>query len=71
MAKILKYIFLIGIGLSILIGLFFRPEHPHFWWEKLPAFDAIFGFVGCILIVLGSKALGHHWIQKDEDYYNG
>jgi len=70
MAKILKYIFLIGIGLSILIGLFFRPEHPHFWWEKLPIFDAAFGFVGCILIVLGSKALGHHWIQKDEDYYH-
>jgi hypothetical protein len=70
MAKILKYVFLIGIGLSILLGLFFRPEHPHFWWEKIPFFDAIFGFFGCIVIVLGSKALGHHGIQKDEDYYN-
>ena len=54
----------------MLFGLFFRPEHPHFWWEKIPAFDAIFGFLGCILIVIGSKALGHHWLQKDEDYYN-
>lgn len=70
MAKTLKYIFLICAGLSILLGLFFRPEHPHFWWEKIPAFDAIFGFLGCILIVIGSKALGHHWLQKDENYYS-
>lgn len=70
MAKTLKYIFLISAGLSILIGLFFRPEHPHFWWERIPVFDAIFGFFGCILIVAGSKALGHHWLEKDEDYYS-
>ncbi|UCH00179.1 MAG: hypothetical protein JSU78_07110 [Deltaproteobacteria bacterium] len=70
MAKTLKCIFLISAGLSILIGLFFRPEHPHFWWERLPASDAIFGFLGCILLVVGSKVLGHHWLQKDEDYYS-
>ncbi|RLB31202.1 MAG: hypothetical protein DRG87_03035, partial [Deltaproteobacteria bacterium] len=64
------YLLIISIGLSMVIGLFFRPEHPHFWWEKIPVFDAIFGFFGCILIVLGSKALGHHGIQKDEDYYH-
>ena len=70
MGKTLKYIFFISCGVSILLGLFFRSEHPHFWWEKIPAFDAIFGFLGCIVIVLGSKALGHHGIQKDEDYYD-
>ena len=70
MAKTLKCIFLISAGLSILLGLFFRPEHPHFWWEKIPAFDAIFGFLGCIFIVVGSKVLGHRWLQKDEDYYS-
>lgn len=69
MAKSLKYILLISIGLCILIGLFFRPENPHFWWERIPAFDAIFGFFGCILLVVGTKALGHHWLHKDEDYY--
>jgi len=70
MAKTLKYILFITVGVSMLLGAFFRPEHPHFWWEKIPAFDAIFGFLGCILIVLGSKALGHHWLQKEEDYYS-
>jgi hypothetical protein len=70
MKRIMKYALIISIGLSILIGLFFRPGHPHFFWEKIPIFDAIFGFLGCIVIVLGSKALGRHWLQKDEDYYH-
>lgn len=54
----------------MVMGLFFRPERPHFWWEKVPAFDAAFGFLGCILLLIGSKALGHKWLQKDEDYYS-
>ncbi|HDH87777.1 MAG: hypothetical protein DRG35_02365 [Deltaproteobacteria bacterium] len=70
MARKLTYIFFISIGVSILVGLFIPHEHVHFWWEKIPAFDAIFGFLGCIVIVLGAKALGHHGIQKDEDYYD-
>jgi hypothetical protein len=70
MIRIVKYTLIIGIGVAMAMGLFFRPEHPHFWWEKIPIFDAVFGFFGCILIVLGSKALGHHGIQKDEDYYH-
>ena len=70
MARSLKYILLITVGLSILIGVFVSPEYAHFSWERIPAFDAIFGFLGCILIVVGSKALGHHWLQRDEDYYS-
>jgi Kef-type K+ transport system membrane component KefB len=70
MVRTLKIIFFIGIGLSILIGLFVPNEHAHFWWERIPAFDAIFGFLGCIIIVVGSKALGHYWLQRNEDYYD-
>jgi drug/metabolite transporter (DMT)-like permease len=43
--------------------------HPHFWWEEIPVFSAIYGFVGCVVIIVASKALGHHWLQKEEDYY--
>ncbi len=70
MGKRLKYLFFISCGVSMLIGVFIAHEHVHFWWEKIPVFDALFGFFGCIVIVLGSKALGHHGIQKDEDYYD-
>jgi hypothetical protein len=70
MSKKLKYLFFICIGLSIVASFFITHGKIHFWWEKIPAFDAIFGFLGCIVIVVGSKALGHKWLQKDEDYYD-
>jgi hypothetical protein len=68
--KILRNLLLISSGITILLGIFVAPEHPHFFWEKIPGFDAVFGFIGCTLIILGSKALGHGWLQKKEDYYD-
>jgi len=58
----------IGVLAGILVKLFLHP-HVHFWWEEIPAFSAIYGFVGCVIIIIASKALGHHWLQKEEDYY--
>ncbi len=58
----------IGVLAGILVKLFLHP-HVHFWWEEIPAFGAIYGFVGCVIIIVVSKALGHHWLQKEEDYY--
>ena len=58
----------IGVLAGILVKLFLHP-HAHFWWEEIPAFSAIYGFVGCVIIIIASKALGHLWLQKEEDYY--
>ncbi|RPJ04725.1 MAG: hypothetical protein EHM36_09445 [Deltaproteobacteria bacterium] len=44
-------------------------SHAPFVWQRLPFFSAAYGFVGCIVIIVVSKALGHHWLQKREDYY--
>jgi hypothetical protein len=45
-------------------------EHAHTRAEHLPGFWSIFGFVGCVLIILVSKAYGHAGIMKPEDYYD-
>ena len=61
-----------GLILSIAAGIFVHLDlHPeiHFFWESLPVFSAVYGFIGCIVIILGSKAIGHLWLQKEEDYY--
>jgi len=70
-----KHLFRIFYGcpvLSILGGFFvhfyLRP-HLFFSWQSLPIFPALYGFVGCVIIILGSKALGHFWLMKKEDYY--
>jgi hypothetical protein len=37
--------------------------------ERLPAFWALFGFIGCALIIIVSKWYGHASIMTREDYY--
>ena len=70
MKKKLRYILIGSILLSCVLGFIFQNPHPHFWWQKIPIFDVLFGFIGCIVIIVVSKWLGHHWLMKDEDYYD-
>jgi len=65
-----RLIILAGIlGLGLLGFLFPNPQ-PHFWWQAVPVFDIIFGFVGCVIIIIVSKWIGHRWLMKSEDYYD-
>jgi hypothetical protein len=45
-------------------------EHAHTQAEHLPAFWAIFGFVGCVVLIIVSKWFGHAGIMQREDYYD-
>jgi hypothetical protein len=44
-------------------------EHAHTAVERFPGFWALFGFVGCVVIILVSKWFGHLGIMTREDYY--
>jgi hypothetical protein len=44
-------------------------EHAHTGLEHWPAFWAVFGFVGCALLIVVSKWYGHLGIMTREDYY--
>ncbi len=46
-------------------------EHAHTWVEAhIPGFWALFGLIGCIILILLSKAFGHMGIMTREDYYD-
>jgi hypothetical protein len=48
-----------------------NKEHAHTWPERhLPGFWAVFGFVGCVVLILASKAFGRAGIMTREDYYD-
>ncbi|MGE5254828.1 MAG: hypothetical protein ACM3N7_12745 [Planctomycetaceae bacterium] len=68
--RVFKFVYLGGVILTCILGFVFPNPHPHFWWQYLPVFDAAFGFLGCLLIILLAKTLGHFWLQKKEDYYD-
>lgn len=37
---------------------------------KFPAFYAVFGFVGCLLLLFLTKVVGKKLIMRKEDYYD-
>ncbi len=64
----------IGIGvlgtLTIVLDFIYRHHaHTESWWHITPAFDLVYGFTGCVGIVLLAKWLGVAWLQRGEDYY--
>lgn len=61
----------LAIAAVALLGFLLPHEGEfHYLWQRVPVFDLIFGFLGCLLLILFSKALGHHWLQRPEDYYD-
>lgn len=58
--------FLIGL-LAINIGV--RPEHPHFVYDALCGFWAVFGFGVGVPMIWIMKRIIQPLIIRDEDYY--
>jgi hypothetical protein len=60
----------IGLTLITLVIQIFVPYKQPKWWDKIPLFYSIYGFIGCTLIIFVSKWLGKLMIQKDEKFYD-
>jgi hypothetical protein len=69
----LKTVRLVCIVVLVLLAaadiLFVNNDKAHTAVEHFPAFWSIFGFVGCVLIIVLSKWFGHLGIMTREDYY--
>lgn len=55
--------------LSLIAEVVFAHPHVYFWWHSLLGFDIIYGFLGCMIIIVVSKFLGKAFLQRKEDYY--
>ncbi len=61
-----------GVAAAVLVIVELMPvheSHGHHWWHLLPGFDLLYGFVGCVAIILISKAIGAAWLERPETYY--
>ena len=59
------------LGLLVLADALLVPkEHAHTWIEHIPGFWALFGLLGCMILIILSKAFGHLGIMTREDYYD-
>ena len=68
--KALKRIAYGVLAITVVLDFFIERHHNVFFWDEIPGFSAVYGFVSCVLIVVVSKALGHSWLERSEDYYN-
>lgn len=69
--KLLWRLYWISLILTLfldLLWLYSNRFHYHFPFQYLPEFFALFGFLGCMILILVAKAMGL-FIVKDEDYY--
>lgn len=53
----------------LVVADFIVHRHIYHDWENIPAFYAIYGFVGCVVLVLIAKAM-RKVLMKEEDYYD-
>ncbi|KAF0127084.1 MAG: hypothetical protein FD189_593 [Elusimicrobia bacterium] len=48
---------------------FLHLGHPYFWFENIPGFSSLYGFLSCVVIIFVSW-LGKLFISRREDYYD-
>lgn len=64
----------IALGIITLISLILEftmlADYDSHWWNKIPGFYIIMGFVGCMAIIYISKFIGNKFLLTDEDYYD-
>ncbi len=67
-------VFIIVLIVTLTVDLVVVKDHAvplnGWFWEQWPGWNALFGFVSCLLIIFVSKFLGHYCgLMRSEDYY--
>ena len=64
----------IALGILTVISLILEftllADYKSHWWNYIPGFYIIWGFISCVLIIYVSKWLGKLFIFKNEQYYD-
>ncbi|MEX0593811.1 MAG: hypothetical protein WD115_03475 [Balneolaceae bacterium] len=62
---------LIILTIGTLIAEFtLLADYDSHWWNSIPGFYAIWGFMSCIIIIYVSKWIGKLFLFRDESYYD-
>lgn len=61
-------VFYVACGLLVAAD-FIVHRHIYHDWEKIPAFYAIYGFIGCVVLVVIAKEM-RKFLMRGEDYYD-
>ncbi len=68
--KTLKIVMVVYLAVLVVFDFFLSREHAHYLIDKIYAYWAVFGTVGCFLLIKFSKGIAHLFLSKNEDYYD-
>lgn len=57
------------LGISIATEFFGVTPHTDHFWDTIPGFDALFGLVGALILIILAKVFLGPILQKPEDHY--
>jgi hypothetical protein len=63
---ILGIIFVITLALEFTV----LAGYDSHWWNAIPAFYAIFGFVMCLALIYSAKFIAKKLLNRDINYYD-
>ena len=58
------------LGLTV-AGEYLVERHPHFSFDQLPGFNAAFGFLACVALILVARLIGLALKRADTYYEDG
>ncbi|MCP3915729.1 MAG: hypothetical protein GY711_09250 [bacterium] len=69
----IKRVLYVALGLVVAaeigLPLLFGAGHPHFAFERFPAWGSLYGLLSCVAIILVSKLIGKVFLMRGEDYF--
>jgi hypothetical protein len=60
--------FIAALALTVVAQFFVEPQ-PHFALERIFAWNALYGFLACAVLIVLAKALGV-LLKRRDDYYD-
>jgi hypothetical protein len=66
-SKMLKVFYVVCA--LLVIADFIVHRHIYHDWENIPAFYAIYGFIGCVVLVLIAREM-RKFLMRGENYYD-
>ena len=67
--RLLRGLMLGLMGLVVLIDFLKPASYSRFPWDSIPAFTAVYAFVGALALIGLYKALGYGLVYRPRDYY--
>jgi uncharacterized membrane protein len=67
--RTLKIVMIVYLAVLVVFDVLLSREHAHYLIDKIYAYWAIFGTIGCFLLIKFSKGIAHLFLAKDEDFY--